>query len=372
MSKDSYKDHLYALIFCGGGGTRLWPYSRQETPKQFLSLGGGKTLIRQTFERVYPEIPLGRIWVVTVPEYKDEVKEELPEIPQKQLLVEPARRDTLLAAGLGVVAIQQRDPEAVIANLWSDQVIDKKKRFLDSLYAGAKTAFEKQSLVTTGVPPKYAHPGLEYVKKGKRIEKHESASVYELDEFIERPSRTGKDPKKLLKSSDNLWHIGLWIWRADVFISSVKKHAKETYERLEVIKKYIGDTKGWKNVVKEYEAAPIVQIDMVISKEKKKKYVVEGSFGWLDLGDFQVMWRMSNKDKDGNGIILENQGEWYGIDTKKTLIFNKGKRLIATVGVKDLAVVAVDDMVLVIPRARAQEVKKIVNWLKENKKTEYL
>jgi mannose-1-phosphate guanylyltransferase len=164
---EDYKEHIYALIFCGGGGTRLWPFSREARPKQFLKIKGDKTLIRQTFERVNSLVPVERIFVVTVPDYTDEVAEMVKEVPRDQVLVEPARRNTAMAAALGAAAIFKKDPQAIIANMWSDHLITDLENYKKAIYAGAKAASDGVNLVTTGIKPKYPHTGLGYIKKGK-------------------------------------------------------------------------------------------------------------------------------------------------------------------------------------------------------------
>ena len=176
---------MYILIYCGGGGTRLWPYSRDKAPKQFLSFNGDKTLIRKTFERVKSVVPLENIYIITLPDYTDEVHKFLHEIPKDQVIVEPARRDTLLAAGLGAVLIQKKDPNAVIVNQWSDQLVEGVDKYRDALFAGAETAWTKKVLVTTGVRPEYPHPGLEYVRKGEHLSQKNGVDVYKVDKFID-------------------------------------------------------------------------------------------------------------------------------------------------------------------------------------------
>ncbi|OGM74439.1 hypothetical protein A2382_00885 [Candidatus Woesebacteria bacterium RIFOXYB1_FULL_38_16] len=369
---EKYKDHLYALVFCGGGGTRLWPYSTQDKPKQFIHIFNKKTLIRQTFERLTPLLPIERIWIVTVPDYVDEVKEELTEIPVDQILVEPARRDTLMAAGLGAVAIQKKDPDAIIANIWSDQVIGEPVLYRESLLVAAKTAVETNGLVTTGLKPAYAHPGLEYVKKGDLVKSLGKTHVYKMAKMIERPSRSGEDPKKVASDKDNLWNVGLFVWTVDTFLEIVKKNSPKVFQSLSNISKHLGKSGGREMIVKEYEKAEKMQIDMPISKNMNNAYVVEGHFDWIDVGDFKVMWDIGKKDEQGNVFEALNGGEWIDYNTKNSLIISEGKRIVATVGVEDLVIVATDNAVLVTKKSSAQDVKQIVNQLKELKKDKYL
>lgn len=362
---------MYALIYCGGGGTRLWPYSKEETPKQFLSFAGKETLLEQTYKRVNKILPAERIFLITLPDYYDEVKKYLKGVSKSQIILEPARRDTLLAAGYGAVYIKNKDPQAIITNVWADQLIEGLEEYKDSLLAGAKTAWDENALVTNGVRPEYAHPGLEYVRKGRSYERN-GVSVYHVDKFIERPERTGVDPEIIFRDKKTLWHTGFWTWKAETFLNKVRKHAPDTHKRLLEIENSLGEKSWQEKVNKVYKESPKVQIDMVISKDQDELYVVEGEFEWLDMGDFNVLWKMSRKDSNFNASILKDGSEWINVDTEGTFVLSSGKQVVATVGVKGLVVVAVNDSILIIPRAEAQKVKKLVELLKEKKRVDLL
>lgn len=367
---DEVKSHLYALIFCGGGGTRLWPYSREAKPKQFLKIKGNKTLIRQTFERILPIIPLERIFVVTVPEYTDEVAEELPEIPKSQVLVEPARRNTAMAAGLGVVAIAKKDPKAIVANIWSDHLVEKESLYRKALLAAASAASDGINLVTTGIVPTHPHTGLGYVRKGRVFDIIDSVEIYKVERFIEKPSLA--NAKRMIATGSYLWHVGLLVWRVDAFMRALRKHSPATYRRLSAISEVIGKDGARAKIAKEYKNAPDMSIDVALAEKAKNFLVVEGKFSWHDLGDFSVLWKIGKKDKNGNHAKLEGGGEWVGIDTEESIIVAEGERMVGTIGISDMIVVAVEDAVLVAPKPLAQKVKKIVKELRRQKKTNFL
>lgn len=365
-----FKDHLYALIFCGGGGTRLWPFSREVRPKQFLKVKGGKTLIRETFDRVSSFIPKERIFVVTVPDYTDEVAAMLPEVPRAQVLVEPARRNTAMAAGLGAVAISKKDPVAIVANIWSDHLITGQEEYQKSILAGAQVAWEADNLVTTGIKPRSAHTGLGYVKKERVHDIVGGVDIYKVEKFTEKPKL--HEAKKMVASGSYLWHQGTFIWRVDNFMRALSVTSSDTFARLEEISKYWGETAGKDKVEKAYLHAPDLSIDVALAEKATNFFIVEAKFGWYDLGDFSILWEIGEKDKGGNSVITSEEGEWLGIDTLESMIISEGKRMVATIGLTDMIVVATDDAVLVAPKALAQKVKKVVEKLKEGKKTEFL
>ncbi|MEK7112172.1 MAG: sugar phosphate nucleotidyltransferase [Patescibacteria group bacterium] len=365
-----FKDHLYALIFCGGGGTRLWPFSREKRPKQFLKVKGGKTLIRQAYARVASFIPNERIFVVTVPDYTDEAAEMLSEIPRDQVLVEPARRNTAMAAGLGAVAIAKKDPVATVVNIWSDHLITGQAEYQKAILAGARVAWEGDNLVTTGIKPRYPHTGLGYVKKEKVHDIIDGVSVYKVEKFTEKPKLP--EAKKMITSESYLWHQGTLIWRVDNFMRALSTHSTDTYNRLQEISENFGKPGGRAKILKAYLHAPDMSIDVALAEKAQNFYIVEAKFEWDDLGDFSVLWEISDKDKEGNSVLTGEGGEWLGIDTLESMVISEGKRMVATLGLTDMIVVATDDAVLVAPKSMAQKVKKIVEELKERKKTEFL
>jgi len=367
---DDVKSHLYALIFCGGGGTRLWPFSRQERPKQFLKVNSKKTLVRNTFERLLPLIPAERMFVVTTPGYADEVAEELPEISKSRVIVEPARRNTAMAAGLGAAYIQRKDPKAIIANIWADQLIEKETAFRKSVFAAAKSVSDGENLATVGVSPTHPHTGLGYIKKDRVYDVVNSVNVFKIERFTEKPKLP--DAKRMFKSGSYFWHTGPFVWRVDAFMKAIKKHSPAMSKRLDAISEALEKNHGKGKIIKEYKNAPDASIDVVLAEKARNFLVVQGIFDWHDLGDFSVLWKVGKKDKNENSVILDNGGEWIGIDTTDSMIISEDNRMLGVIGLTDMIVVATEDAVLVAPKKQAQKVKQIVNKLKEEKKTTFL
>lgn len=371
-SSSSFKDHLYILVLAGGGGTRLWPKSREATPKQFLPLFNKQTLTQITFERLSKVFSWDKIFVITVSEkYKSEILKEVPGLISKNIIVEPARRDTAPAHGLGALYIHNIDPEAVIVTEATDRLAKPIDKYFDTLEVAAEIVFKERCLATVGVKPRFANPGLGYIKRGELLRTERGVKVFKLDSFKEKPS--SEVAEKYIASGNYFWNAGQYIWRADSVLDSLKTHAPEIYKKLEQIKPALGTNEESSVVKKIYESMPKIAIDYAISEKEKNFVVVEGDFYWTDIGDWSEVWENLPKDKDNN-VIIDGEvpgGRVINIDTNDSLIHMDG-RLIAIVDVDDIAIVDTKDILLVCKKSRAQSVKKIVEKLKEEKRHDLL
>lgn len=372
MTEDNYKDHLYALVLAGGGGTRLWPKSREEAPKQFLPLFKKQTLTQITLKRLNELLPWERIFVVTVSEeYKREILREVPQVVNQNVLVEPARRDTGPAHGLGALYISKKDPQAVIITEAVDRLVKPVSRYLKILATAARVAFENKVMVAMGVEPRYANPGYGHIKRGEKWNSVNSVKFYKLAEFVEKPPL--ELAEKYTASGNYYWNAGQFVWRADDLLRSLKNNAKEVGDKLKLIDSAIGSGKE-RTVLKEaYRSMPKIAIDYAVAEKDKNFLVVEGDFFWTDIGDWKEVWENLPKDKNKN-VIIDGDipgGRVINIDTSETLVHLDG-RLIAMVDVDDIAIVDTKDVLLVCKKSRAQSVKKIVERLKEEKKLELL
>lgn len=370
--KGNYKDHLYALILAGGGGTRLWPRSRQKTPKQFLKLFDKETLTQVAVSRFAEVLPMDRIYIVTVSEaYKKEIVREIPKLPSKNIIVEPARRETGPAHALGALAIESKDPEAVIMTEAADRLVKPIGRYIETMTAAAKVAFEKHVLIAMGVEPRYPHTGLGHIKKGSKIKIPGNVDFFKLEGFVEKPPI--ELAKKYTESGKYLWNAGQYVWRADDLLNSFKKHKPEIYKYLQEIKPHLGKSDEDDVLAREYKKMPAISVDYAIAEKEKNFYTVAGDFFWTDIGDWREVWANSKKDNKSNVIISGDEpgGEVMAIDTTDTLIHSDG-RMVAVVGLDNLVVVDTEDALLICSKSHAQSVKKIVEKLKEEKRQELL
>jgi len=371
MKEKILNNHLYALIICGGGGTRLWPRSRNKTPKQFSRLFGKETLYQKTVNRLRGLVSPDRIYIVTTSkQYALEIKKETPNIPSKNIFWEPTRRNTAIACGLGTLVIYKRDPQAVVMNFWADHLVEKEEIFRKIEKVAASVAFEEKTLVAIGIRPKWAHTGLGYIRAGDTFKKINRISVYKLEKFVEKPDQ--KTAEEFLKSGNYYWNSGMYVWQADFFLKALERYASKTFSALEKIAAAFGKKEFLKVMKLAYEKAPDISVDVAVSERIKNAFVIPADFGWNDVGDWSVIYELVSKDKDGNAIIKFGQkGEFIGLEAKNNLV-QFDDQLIAAIGVEDLIIVDTTDAVLVCRKKDAQKVKDLVKLLKEKNKIKYL
>lgn len=297
-------------------------------------------------------------------DYKKEILQEIPGFIKENIIVEPARRETGPAHALGAYIIKKLDPDAVIITEAADRLVSPVHRYLQVLKASAEVAYTQKVLVALGVPPRYPHTGLGHIKRGERLEDVGDVSFFKLDKFIEKPPI--ELAKKYTESKDYYWNAGEFVWRADVLLEEIEKYAPE-------ISKHLARLDKGEKMEDVYKDMPSVAIDYAVAEKSKNFYVVHGDFNWTDIGDWKEVWENSKKDDSGNVIIDGDTkgGDIINIDTSDALIHKDG-RMIAVIDVDNIIIVDTPDALLICSKSKAQNVKKVVEKLKEDKKTDLL
>lgn len=346
----------YVVIMCGGSGSRFWPKSRKMYPKQFLNTVGERTMIQLTVDRISKFIPLENIYMVTSKSYVNTIKEQVPQVFEENLIIEPMIKETAACIGYSAVKLLKKDPEAVMIVLPSDHYIQDEKRFMETLQQGLDIACCENCLVTMGIRPARAETAYGYIETGKKIEGQWKIPTYKIKRFTEKPNR--EKAQEFIDKGTYLWNSGMFIWKASVLLKQYKKFLPEMYQCLRRISDYIGTPEEERVVEGEYKKIDGISIDYGILEKTWDVYVMESSFSWDDIGNWTALERYMYKDENGNSV----KGQHKSLDTHNCILYGD-KRLIATLGIEDLIVVETDDVILVCRKDRDQDIKLLIKEL---------
>lgn len=352
---------LHAVIMAGGSGTRFWPRSTESRPKQFLNIFGDRTMLQSTVDRIESLIPPEGIWVITNDKYVDLVQEQLPEVPAQNIVGEPVAKNTAPCVALAAALIQEKDPDATMVVLPADHQISDPEKFRSILQAAKSKAQDEQALVTIGINPGHPETGYGYIEFDKEAsESFGDHEIKKVNQFREKPDLD--TAKSFLEAGNFLWNSGMFIWQAATILDEFKEHLPSVYRNITELSPAIGSTKQKKAVNNFYRACPSISIDYGIMEQSQSVFVVPGSFGWNDVGSWSAVYELREKDKDGNAIQASHS---VLVGSTDNLIHSQSNKLIALVGVKNLAVVETDDAILVCNMDESQDVKKVVKQLRD-------
>ena len=361
-------NHQYAVIMAGGG-TRLWPVSRKEKPKQLLPLLGEETLFQSTVQRLRDLFPPERILVVTVEEQAREMQGQAPEIPAENYLIEPAPRGTASVVGLAAMVLQRRDPDAAMAVLPSDHFI----RNVDLFHYLLTTAFEVAAhgyLVTLGITPTLPSTAYGYIKQGKPLEGKYNYPAYAVARFVEKPDEGTAG--QYLRSGDHSWNSGMFIWRADAILAEIERQMPHLGRELKAIGAGWGTKRQAEIFHEHWQGLKNETIDYAIMEKAERVAVLPaGGLGWSDVGMWSSLFEVLLPDMDGN--IATNMNLHLAYETHNTLVYGGGgERLVVTIGVDDMVIVDTGDVLLVCKTDQAQKVRDVVEHLKKHRQDKFL
>jgi mannose-1-phosphate guanylyltransferase len=349
----------FALIPAGGAGTRLWPRSRRSRPKHALPLADrGRPLLRDAYDRVRGLVD--EIFVVTERAQRDVIRAVLPEIDDQHLVLEPMARGTTNAYGLAAATLAQLDPDAVVISMAADHVVRGKAEVARAIRAGLKAASETDSIIALGLKPRFPSTGLGYI----RARRAGPAGTRRVEQFTEKPNLA--TARRFIQSGGYYWNLAWFAWRPRVMMDELGRHLPRRRTELEAVvhARSAGDEDRATLI---YSKLPVDVIDRTVLEKTRNLLLIPARFEWSDIGSWAELGDRVHADAHGNSV----EGEAVLVDTTGSLVFGD-RRLVAAIGLEDMIIVDTEDAVLVVPRSRAQDVRKVVDALKRARKTRYL
>jgi len=359
-------EHYYALILAGGGGTRLWPMSRQSKPKQMLPLIEEHSMFATSVYRLTPLFAPDHIYISTGSDYVADLQAETPHIPPENFIIEPSSRNNAAAVGLAIAVIQKRDPDAVIAMLTADHHIGKVDVFRDILVA-SKTIASQGKIVTLGISPAFPSTGFGYIQQGPELGHIAGFTYCQAVRFTEKPDVVRAT--QFIASGQYSWNSGMFIWQASKAMAEFERQQPEMYQLLRRLQPTV-DTPEFDNMLGTiWEDMPHISIDFAVMEKAEDMAVIPVDIGWSDVGTWASLYDVLHPDRFGN-CGKNNSDRRIVLDARNALVYTD--KLVVAIGVEDVIVVETNDVLMICHKDRSQEVKDIVNYLRENNMEEYL
>lgn len=358
----------YFIVMAGGVGSRFWPRSREKNPKQLLKINSNNTMIQNTLHRLEGLVDKTDILIITTKLQKHNLIHQVPFIPENNIIAEPFGKNTAPCIGLAAVLIESFHKDAVMSIVCADHIIANVEEFQRVMRLGAEVAYDSKSLVTIGIVPRRPETGygyIQYIDEKTEENPYFEKGVYAVKTFAEKPNL--ETAERFIRSGDFLWNSGMFIWRVDVILEHFKKFLPEIYEELMIIKDKILAPDFDYHLDQMYRRIKGISIDYGIMEKAKNVYVLKGDFGWSDLGSWDEVYNISQKDQNKNAIV----GKSYLHNTNNTYVYSPNK-FVALVDVEDLIIINTDDALLICKRNKSQDVKEVVDYLRRKQITDLL
>jgi mannose-1-phosphate guanylyltransferase len=368
MFQNQMNENFYAVIMAGGGGTRLWPLSRMQKPKQMLKLTDDGTLFQLAVSRLSGLFDPDHILVVTVAEQASALQKQTPQIPDENYLIEPMPKGTASVVGMAAVAIQAKNPQGVMAVLTADHFIANVQKFQQCLKAAYHQANEGY-LLTLGIAPTFPATGYGYIQRGKFLKEVEDLPVYLVEEFKEKPDL--EKAQEFIRRGDHDWNSGMFIWRVERILDEFKQLMPELAAQLSKISNAWNTPSRNPVIGEEWPKIQPQTIDYGIMEKARSVAVIPATdLEWNDVGSWESLYDVLPADENGNIVV---QGNFINMDTQQSVIYSdSNERLLVTIGLKDIIVIDTEDALLVCNRKDAQQVRSVVKILKDRGENRYL
>jgi len=349
---------LHAVVMAGGSGTRFWPKSRRNRPKQLLNLYGDATMLQQTVARVAPMVPPGRVLVITGSDQAEAVRAQLPDVPAGNVVAEPRPRDTAPCVGLAAAIVAKRDPDGTMIVMPADHVISPAEPFLKTVRAALAVVDEDPTaFVTFGIKPTRAETGYGYIERGERIGTPEGIGLYKVAQFREKPDRATAE--RFVADGRFAWNSGIFLWRARAILDALATHRPAIAAALDRISPALGTADEGAVIGREFPEMERIPIDKAVMEKATNVRVLEVGYDWNDVGDWRSLSGLVAPDAAGNTV----QGSVHLVETTNTIVVSDGGGLIATLGVDDLVIVQSGGATLVARKDQLDKLKALVEGL---------
>jgi len=362
--EDNKKKHRYCVIMCGGIGSRFWPYSRTDRPKQFIDFfGTGRSLLQMSYDRILPMVPKENILILTNERYKELVCEQLPELAEDQILLEPARRNTAPCIAWAAYHIAARDPQASMIVTPSDHLITKELEFQKAVLKGFEFVEFRSALLTLGITPVRPETGYGYIQVGASV----NGNINEVKTFTEKPNK--ELAKVFLESGEFFWNSGIFLWSAESIIGALKRYAPDVTAIFDKGAGLYGTPSERTFIEENFPGCMSISIDFAVMEKATNVFVETVSFGWNDLGTWSALRDHSPKNIDGNvtqncNVLAYNStGNIFAVSDRKLVVID---------GLKDFIIADAGDVLLVCPLSEEQRIKQFVNDAKISFGEKYL
>ena len=356
--------HRYCVIMCGGIGSRFWPYSRTNLPKQFLDfLGTGRSLLQMSYDRILTIVPNENIMVVTNAIYAPLVREHLPELPAENILLEPARRNTAPCIAWAAYHIRALDPQASIIVTPSDHFITRQQQFEQSIINGFEFVENNDALLTLGISPTRPETGYGYIQVGQQV----AQGINKVKTFTEKPNL--ELAKVFLQTGEFFWNSGIFLWKASTIIDALHKYAPELAQKFDEGADTFGTPDENRFIDSHFESCMSISIDFAVMEKADNVYVETVNFGWSDLGTWSSLYDNSPKNRDSN--VTQNCSV-LAYNSSGNIFAVRGEKLIVVDGLKDYIIADAGDVLLICPKANEQSIRNMVNDTRLNFGEKYL
>lgn len=363
--------HLYAIIMAGGIGSNLWPFSRKKTPKQFLRLFDGCTMLQSTVKRIAGAVPPDNIYIITGRQHARLINEYLPDFDPRNVIVEPAVRDTAPCIALATTFIRKRDPDAVTVVLPSDHLVFDEEQFLRTVRKGAVLAREKEGLVTIGIHPDRPETRYGYIQAEPTVMLEDEGSLYpEIQQFRVKTFAEKPDLQtaiQFIQSRDFWWNSGVFIWHVDVIDREFRRSMSELYQDMMTVHAHLGSEREESVIEDVYSWIHPISIDYAVMEKAEKVFMLAGNFGWTDLGCWDEVIKVlggEGREKDGPEVIR--------LDSDNVFVRKQNGKAVVTIGVRDLIVIDTPDALMICNSGSSLDVRKVVDTMRREGLDRYL